>query len=252
MKNHVLFGFLTLLVLANGWMIAIADLPFSQIDIALAVLSILVMTVLGKRFTFLYVALIILGYGGFLTGFSFLFHQTGTIQRAYIYDHLLVTSFLLLYWILIYQLKAVSDENMELKLQVAKLEKLDKDTQILTPDEFMYQARWILASTKRHGQAWLIVMVVDKRALYAQGALQEYLETAVLESIRVQYDIVTAVRNKIFFILKDTDEAGVSIVLERIRNKQKEQFNLITPPYDLHHELFEDESQLGRMEEVLI
>jgi len=251
MRNQFIFGLLMLLVLLNGWWIITADLPFSQIDLVLAGLSLIVMTILSSRFIFLYLAIIVLGYGGFLTGYSFWFNYTGTIQTQYIYDHLLVTSFLLLYWVLVHQMKTLAMENKELEKKVAKLEKIDKDTQILTPDEFLYQARYILSSTKRHGEAWLVEMDIYQKGVYTQDNLQEYLESIVLHSIRGQFDIVTAAPGKIYFILKDTDQAGIDIVFGRIATKRKEVLNLLEAPYDINFEIFTDEHQLDKVEGVL-
>ncbi|WLV24103.1 hypothetical protein QR721_10705 [Aciduricibacillus chroicocephali] len=251
MKNQYVFGLLMLLVLLNGWLILIADLPFSKIDFILAAMSLVIMTALPGRFIFLYLAIVVLGYGGFLTGYSFWFHETGTIQTQYIYNHLLVTSFLLLYWVLIYQIKALTTENDTLALRIAKLEKIDKDTQILTPDEFLYQARFILSSTRRHSEAWLVEMDIEEISEYAQENLQEYLEAIVLDSVREQFDIVTATPGKIFFILKETHENGVEIVLDRIRQKQKEALNLVNSPYTVHWGRFTDENQLENIEGVI-
>lgn len=251
MKNQYVFGLLMLLVLLNGWLISVADLPFSQTDFILAAISLIMMAILPGRLNFLYLVIVVLGYGGFLTGYSFWFGQTGTIQVQYIYDHLLITSFLLLYWVLVHLFKSLTNENQMLSNKVARLEKIDKDTLILTLDEFLYQARFILSSTRRSSEAWLVEMDVHSISEFAQTSLQEYMEMIVLNSVREQFDIVTASPGKIYFILKHTNEAGVNVVLDRVISKQKEVLSLVNPPYTVKYEQFTDESQLPTVEGVL-
>ncbi|MFL0365622.1 hypothetical protein ACH0BF_21670 [Pseudobacillus sp. 179-B 2D1 NHS] len=248
MKNNFIIGFLILLILANGWSIIYLELPFCEINIALAAVSILIMSLLHNRFVFLYAITVILSYGAFLTVYAFVNNQSSEKQMLYIYDHLLLTSFLLLFWILINYVKTISYENVFLKKQLSLLEKFDKKTSILTPHEFIYQAKWILRSAQRNGQAWMIKMTINYEGKYVKENLQEHLETIVLSSMRQQFDLVTAIPDQIYFILKDTDEAGVKIVLDRIEGKLKSELNTITLPYEVTVQHFKDENLLAPIE----
>jgi len=252
MKNTANLTFLLLLTLLAGWGMMTADLPFTQVDIILAAVSLIVMSLLPNRFVFVYLVAAVLGYGGFLTAYAFLNNQTGPIQYEYIYDHLLFTAFLLVFWVLTYLVKSISQENSSLKLQVARMEKLDKDTSILTPQEFIYQAKYILSDVKRNrGEAWLVELDLLTLSEYTQESLQDYLEAIVLASVRIQFDIVTATENKIYMILKNTDETGLLVVLGRIEEKQRELLNLIDKPYELVSQPFDDERLLSKIEEEL-
>ncbi|MCH1624601.1 hypothetical protein [Fredinandcohnia quinoae] len=251
MRKNFIIGLLINLILFNGWAIIHFELPFYKLDLAIAAISIILMSIIHNRFAFLYLITSTLGYGAFITVFAFVSNVSAKSQLDYIYEHLLVTSFLLLFWILIHYLKKISYENTSLKKQLALLEKYDKRTNILTPYEFIYQAKWIIKSAIRNGQAWLVKIEMTDNRKHTKKNLQEYLETIVLSSVREQFDIVTAVPKKIFFILKDTDETGVKIVLNRVQDKLKTELNTISPPYEVKIEHIKDETTLAVVEEEL-
>lgn len=251
MRKNFIIGLLINLILLNGWALFYFKFPFYKLDLAIAAVSIILMSSLHNRFAFLYLIISTLGYGAALTIYAFVSFQPMENQLAYIYDHLLLTSFLLLFWILIHYLKNISYENSSLKHEIALLEKFDKRTNVLTPYEFIYQAKWIIKSAIRQGQAWMIKMEITDDKKHTVKNLQEYLETIVLSSVRQQFDIVTAVPKKIVFILKDTDEPGVQIVLNRIRDGLKSKLNTINPPYEIKCDHIKDENSLAIIEEEL-
>lgn len=251
MNNHLRASLLVLLVLFVGWTITMADLPFSETDCALAFVSIVLMSLMPDRFIFAYIVFILLGYGGFLTFWTFTHYNASVSQMHYMYEHLLVTVFLLASWALMHLIKSLTRENELLKLQVAKLEKLDSQTNILTPQEFIYQAHYVLSDVNRKGEAWLVEIDLLPQPGTVKESLQESLEAIVLESVRLNFDLVTATDSKIYIILKNTDESGLQIVLNRIEHHCRQQLNFLNAPYTLHYEHFENGAQLKPIEEEM-
>lgn len=195
-------------------------------------LSVLLMTLIHERYVFLYAIMAIFGYGAFLTMDAFMDEQSANVQLLYIYNHLLFTSFLLLYWVLINKIKKTGYENERLKLQVKALERYHKRSHILTLNEFVEQAKIIYNGTvRRQEEAWLLRIYVQQTNDIVQRNLQETLEIAALQSVRADFDIVTVHRSTIFILLQNTREEGVTIVQERFRDLTKQKLNYVEPPY---------------------
>lgn len=249
MRNSLTLTVVLMLLLVNGWFISIQKTEFYYIDIMIVLASLIVMPLLRTRMLFLYVVTAILGYGAFLTAYAFYHFDHFNVQVDYIRSHLLVTSFLLLFWIVVHYVKTIHEENVRLKEQLALLERQDKTTKVLTPHEFVYQANWVKSFVRRRSQAWFVQLKVASLNQRIQPNVQEYLEMIVLSSIRDKYDLVTATKNRIFFILNETDEEGVKIVLNRIEAKTREKFNFVHLPYEATYKPLRGEDDLSFIEE---
>lgn len=249
MIHHVIAAIVFGLLLINGWVILLVEFPFSYLDMLLIAVSIIVMYILPVRKTFLYVVIIVLGYGGFLTGYA-LFHKVQpSEQMLYVYEHVLLTLFLTFLWVATNYLKNMQEEINRLRKNVKLLEKTKKNTGILTNREFLYEAKGILIAVRRKGEAWFITFEITYSEPYIMENLQEYIERAILAAIRQQFDIVTSQERSIFLILKDTDENGVHVVLERIKGKIKQELNLLYAPFDVSYERLLSEEVFERLKE---
>ena len=244
-------GSLILLLLANGWAILYFQLPFYQEAIIVAVISLLLMTFIHERFVFLYAMVLVISYATFLTVYSFIHHQPTSVQLLYVYDHLLLTSFILLYWILLNYTKKSGYENEALRQQVKLLQKYVSQTSILTVNEFMEQARWMLTSAKRSKQqVWLVEQTITYTNKYTEQNLLEKIGEIGLQSIRKQFDLITFHDEGIYLLLRDTDRDGVDVVLQRIEGKTKEALNFLQPPYEVKVELIDHMDQLEKVGEL--
>lgn len=250
MKRNFILCMLVFLILINGWSIFLFELPFYQEDIIIASISVLIMTVVHERFVFLYAISLVLTYGAFLTIYAFINNQPSEIQLLYIYDHLLFTSFILLFWILLNLIKNIGYENQDLKQQVNLLQKYKTQTNSLTVSEFYEQAKSVIKSVERQQEeAWLVELVITYENKKTKKNLQEKLERVTLDTIRQNFDLVTSVDTIIFILLKDTNEDGVQRFLQRYQENLQEELNFVEPPFTATKEQIIDLKQLIRVKE---
>lgn len=246
-KNFVLTG-LILALLFNGWLVAYFAVPNYLELIAVGLLSLVFMSILSERYIFLYAITMILLYGAYLTVTSFGRSLPEGMQMQYMYSHLLFTSFHLIFWMLMNAVKKIGYQNADLQHQLQLLQKYRKGTQILTMTEFKDQAEWLLKSTVRSGkESYFLRVEVDSSKKRTKQSLQEVLEKAALQSIRQKYDLVSSERGSIYFLLKDTHQAGADIVMERFHEKSQAELNFLTPPYRFEQIHIKDVQQLNEL-----
>ncbi|KIL43127.1 hypothetical protein [Jeotgalibacillus campisalis] len=251
MKKNLVMCILILLIFVNGYAIVFLDLPFSLLLLIITGVSMLVMTVLHDRFIFLYAIILILLYGAFLTAYAFINSLPSETQLLLIYNHLLFTSFTLAFWILLNFIKTIGYENDQLNHQIQLLQKYNGQTNILTVSEFTDQATWALKSSERHNEeAWLIEIKISYENKRAQKNLQESFEKIALETIREKFDLVTSIDRSIYFLLKETNEKGVDVVLERYQQNLKGELNFVNPIFKVRKEKVEDMSHLSKLMEA--
>lgn len=233
LQKNVVIGILTFLLIVIGCATFMIKFPFYYESMVVGFISLIVIPLLRKRTMFLYTITIIILYGVYLTVRSFIDLETTDIQLLYTYNHLLFTAFLLMYWILLTYLKRMGYENERLAAELKKLQRF-YPSGILSNNEFYIQSDWLLRSMKRDKkQAWFIRLNIIYENKRVQHNLQSTIEEVVLRSIRDKFDLVTSKPNEIFIMLKDTNEDGIKIVLDRIRSNAKEKLNFIEPPYEV-------------------
>ncbi|ALS76550.1 MULTISPECIES: hypothetical protein [Planococcus] len=247
MKNNLKLGILILMVLGFGWALFSLVLPFSTEMLLVAGLSILFMTLIHERYVFLYGISIILSYGVFLTVFAFFFTQRPDLEIMYVYSHLLFTGFILSFWLLLNQIKQIGYEASELRRQVQLLQKYHGETDILTVNEFTEQAQWVLKTTeRRQEEAWFVEITINTKNKRTQQNIKESLERATLSTIRQKFDLATSTGQSIYLLLKDIDEEGVRLMMERYRDKVKQELNLLDSPYEVRKEQVSNLNELSR------
>lgn len=248
MKKNLIIALLLLEILANGWAIVFLELPFYRESLFVCILSIIIMTVIHERFVFLYAIIVTLSYGTFLTIYAFASQQSSDTQLLYIYNHLLLTTLLLMYWILMNFIKRIGYENTALKQQVRLLQKYTGVAKLLTPTEFKEQAEWLLKSSERNKEeAWFIQIFIHSPNKRTMTNLQEELESLAMQTIRQKFDLITSDAEVIYLLLKNTHAEGVQIVLERFTKKVRADLNFVTPPFTSAKEQIEDINQLSRL-----
>lgn len=251
MKKNLVLGVLILGILINGWAIAYLALPFYQIVLAIGALSILIMTLLHDRYLFLYAITIALAFGVFLTAYSFTNQKTPEMQMLYMYDHLLLTSLVLMYWILLNFIKKIGYENKELKQQVKLLQKYNGVTKLLTLTEFTEQAQWLLKSSERNKEeAWFVKIDIHYPNKRTKANLQEDLERLALQTIRQKFDLISSNSGAIYIVLKDTHAEGTQRMLERFQEKVRSELNFIEPPFTFMKVHVDNASQLASLVEI--
>lgn len=248
MRKNFVFSLVLLGILGSGWAIMFFQLPFYQMVLIAGGASLVIMTLIHERFVFLYAVIMALSFGAFLTVDAFMNDLLVEDQILYMYSHLLFTSFLLLFWILLNLLKNTGYENIELKRQVQLLQKYNGNTQVLTVPEFKEQATWLLKAGERNGEeAWLLKINLVYPNKRTKENLMEKLETAALRTIRQKFDLVTSDSGIIFVLLKNTHVKGVERVLERFWEKAQLDVALNEPPYTTQKGRVVDAGQLARL-----
>lgn len=245
MRKNLSVALLLLGLLINGWAIVFLSLPFYKEALIIGGVSIIVMVILHEQYIFLYAITVALLYGAFLTTYAFIYTPSSEIQLLYMYNHLLLTSFILMFWILLNLLKNIGYENSDLKRQVQLLQKYNGTTQILTINEFKEQAQWLLKSSERNSeQAWLLQIRVNYFNQRTKKNVQETLEKVALQTIRQKFDLVTAEKNFIYLLLKNTNPEGVQRVIDRYEEKCQVELNFIMPSFIVEKNLVRDYAHL--------
>lgn len=232
MRKNLILAILLIAILFNGWAIVFLALPFYKVALVVGGISLIVMTMVHERFVFLHAMIVTLSYGAFLTGYSFVYQQPAETQLLYAYDHLLLTSLMILYWVLLNFLKKIGYENTELKQQVELLQKYRGITKVLTLTEFEEQSKWLLNSSERNKeQVWFVEIDISYTNKRMKDVLQEDLEHLALQTIRQKFDLITSGNGVIYLLLKNTDAQGVQRVLDRFHEKVHADLNFVDPPF---------------------
>ncbi|MED0668591.1 hypothetical protein P4T04_20105 [Bacillus badius] len=218
--------------------------PFYTEALGLIAISLVVMALLHEKFLFLYAITVTIGFGAFLTGIAFWRHNSEDQQISFMFLHLLVTTFLLLYWILLYYIKSIGTKNRDLIAKVKALEKYMPHSNILTNHEFLDQAKIILKGTERRNeQAWLLQLCFLPISDYTKQSVRETLEKLALHSIRVEYDIVTSSPSSVMVLLQNTNRQGVEIVKKRMIERANTIFNKTKQPFLFKEQLIDNVQQ---------
>lgn len=234
MRKNILISLLLIGLLTNGWLLQVLKMPFHDETLILIGILMIFMSAINERFVFIAAISSALLFGGFLTVYAFILEMPSNIQIQYMYTHLLFTSFLLMYWILLNLFKSVLYENSELKRQVLLLQKYNGVTQILNFPEFNEQSLWLLKSSERNSEeVWFLRIEISRKNKTIQKNLQETLEKMALKTIRQKYDLVSSKKESIFFLLKNTDSEGANRFLQRYWENCRSEINLTAPPYSV-------------------
>lgn len=235
--NIVISSLIICLIVAAGT-IFYTNLPYSTETLIMISISVLIMGIIPNKFIFLYGIIVILSFGTFLTFEAFINTTAQAQQVTYMYIHLLATSFLLLYWILLQYIKKIGNQNKQLKDQIKLLEKYDNQYKVLTNHEFIEEAKMIFnIASRRNEELWLLKVHINSQNKFTDQSLKEELSKIVLDSTRNGFDIVTIKNFSIYIILQNTHETGVEIVKKRIHSKAELFFDKKIIPFYLSHQL---------------
>ena len=236
MKRSMLINIVVVVMVSILGVIFLTELPFYKLALVLIASSILLLSFTNIKFLFPIIITVILGFGAFLTGYAFFSAHQENIQFYFMYIHLLLTAFLLLYWVLVYYLKKTVNESNQLSEKVKLLEKYDVSTKLLTKHEFLDQSKIVQkGAIRRNESLWLLVLELNLENKNTLSTLKHKLSQIVFSSIREEYDFVTATNKGILILLQNTNENGVAVVLDRIHSKSHTVFNQIQPPYQYKH-----------------
>ncbi|AQQ54032.1 hypothetical protein [Planococcus lenghuensis] len=253
MGKNVRLSTLLILILVTGWAIGMAGLPFSRETAIVACISVLIMTSIHGRYLFAYIMSAVLSYGAFLTIYAFAAEERSSVEMLYIYSHLLFTAFMLLYWLLLHEIKQIGYESDELRRRVRELQKYGPDSELLTVHEFMEQAVWVLKAAERNQEeTWLVEIEIIPGAMRTHSSLRDVMEWTTLTTMRQKFDLATAVHDRIYLLLKGTSEEGVARVLARYQANLQQELNLVKTPYRARKERISHIGQLVRVKEEAV
>lgn len=231
MEKNLKLGMLILLILSIGWVLVFTELPFWREATTVAAISLVVMAVVHERYVFLYTMSAILSYGAFLAFYVFVAEERPVSELPFIYSHLLFTGFLLLYWVLMNAVKEMGYERDELERQISLLQKYTGESELLTVNEFIEQASWLMKSSERKKEEAWFVEISQIPGGQTEQSMMDTMERTIQHTIRQKFDLVTSRDGIIYLLLKDTNEAGVERVMERFQQNLKQELNLLDPPY---------------------
>lgn len=226
MKVNIIISTLVISLMVAAGTIFYTKLPYYNETLILLGISILIMGVIKENYIFLYGIIVILSFGTFLTIEAFTNTTSNDTQVIYMYIHLLATTFLLLYWVLLHYLKTIGNQNRQLKEQIKRLSKYDTHYKVLTVHEFIDQSKMICKiATRRNEELWLLKVHIHSENKSTEQNLKETLSEIILESTRGEFDIVTLNALTIYALLQNTNKTGVETVQKRIQQNSEQFFN---------------------------
>lgn len=245
MKRNYIVNFLPLLLMGLGATILYTQLPFYKETLLLIVLSIVVIPFLSERFIFLYTIIVMLGFGIFLTSYAFIHKNQEHIQIDYMYIHVLLSAFLVTYWVLNVYIKRIVQENDLLQHKLTVLQRYEVHTHLLTTSEFKERAKILYQSAQRRNeQLWLLSLYIRRTDNRILQSVRERIGKIALESVRAEFDIVTANHKTIIILLQNTNEEGVQVVEKRIRHRTRAIFNNVEYPFYCEKKLIQQVEQI--------
>lgn len=252
MNKNFIMTLLILLIMVNGWALYFFELPFYQEILISVAFAMLIMTMINERLVFLFSVSFILIYGLFLVIYTLVNNQSSMVQQLfYVYSHILFTSFILLFWMLLNIIKNIGYENTSLKQQIKLLQRYNTKTHLLTLQEFRERSKWAInAALRNNKSACLVTLKMSELSSNIQVNVQETVEILSLNSIRSQFDLITSEHGQIYILLQDADDKGADIVLNRINKKLKERLNLINEPFESKKIIIKSISDLEQVMEV--
>lgn len=113
----------------------------------------------------------------------------------------------------------IQTDNLLLKKKLKELEEYVVDDHVLSRREFEKQAENIITSMVRKNEYGFLVKVdVSQMNKHVLQSAMISLAVIIYETLRKNYDLIGQYNNKtIIFLLQDTHEEGLDIVIKRIK-----------------------------------
>lgn len=197
----------------------------------------ILMNFLSTAKNFILVLIIILSLG-----FTMVFFSGTTIlsQIILIEEYLLIMVALLLMWLFFAEVKKNDKERNELRIKAKELEKYIGTSDVLTHSEFENLVIFITTATKRRNEENYYVLFKVQEIGRATESLKYTLETAILDTVRSDFDLVTQINDRTYLLfLQNTNRKGSSIVIDRLFQSLTAKLNNIVVPID--YEVFDQE-----------
>jgi hypothetical protein len=240
MQLRILLTVLLLSLTALSYMTSYSVLGVEILILLIAIFSINIGSFARQFITLLILSL---SYGFFLLFYAQYTKTTMHDQILFIILHITVTVCMVLIWLTFGLTSRYQAENNALKDKIRTLEKYTGSSNMLTLPEFQSRVKLISTGTQRRKEQNFFVSV----SIAPPAGKQETAETlfhvvseGVLGSIRAEFDLVTHTKpDELLIFLQNTSEDGCGIVITRLMNKLRTQFNLIELPISC--EVFKEE-----------
>lgn len=199
------------------------------------IVSVMVFTFVSSNKSFLFLLTVVMGIGFYHTITAYQTKLTNVNQLEIISSYALLLAGNTFLWLLFHLTKIARKEHMQLQKTAQVLKKFETEQQLLTKTEFLSRATLIYTGMKRRKEVgFLLIIQHVKEKEYVQSALMETFSQTALQTIRTEYDLVGKISaNEIAILLQNTDEAGVEIVLHRLREKLEKELEVNVMPYTI-------------------
>lgn len=225
----------------------------SRISIsAILVLPVLLlMTALNGRKNFVILVTYVLSLGFVYLLITWFVKSSNEAQLFYIFEHLLSSIIVFLYWLLLRQLRGVFEENQVLENRVKILEGYSETPQLLPYSEFLDRTDFLITGANRRNELNYLIHIHLNPSTLNKKTIIQTLTVAGLNVFRANYDVMSQ-RNKAEFIifLQNTTEKGATIAWSRYLENLRTDFTSIEYPFEAKIILVEEsvESSLEKIE----
>lgn len=168
-----------------------------------------------------------------IVGFGLILITDQSIRGQYylITEHILLSSSLILVWVIMTMIKFMENKMAEQDELIKSLKKYQGSSKVLEIEEFKSRVNIIMRSTTRRQTSNMLIEFKINTPKLTEKSMRNLLSQAIEQTIREDYDLVTQKTDNQFLVfLQETTEIGVEKVKERLFEKLRHQLNEITIP----------------------
>lgn len=194
-----------IVALFSGAAILYFQWPFYEQALVMALASVPIMLFLSRERmpVFLFVVLLVsIGYAA----------QEPAYSLTSIGTYFLLSVFQFSLWSTADQMKQLMEETERLKEQRQVLLQKDGELRLLSLQEFVEQALWLLKTNNRKERTWLMEVMPAINCPVQTAKL----ERAALGSIARERDLVTSKHGAVYLLVKETEKESLQPLLKRL------------------------------------
>lgn len=179
-------------------------------------------------------------FGVLLLSIGYAVQQAGSPLTT-IGTYSLLSIFQFSLWSTVDGLKGLNEEIESLKHQRLALLHKEGVLKVLSLQEFVEQAFWLLKTNSRRDRTWLMEVVPTADCL----AETERLERAVLSSISKERDLVTSKHGAVYLLVKETEQSPLIPFLKRLEKAMDSEST--STGYEINRTTITKVSEMGNL-----
>ncbi|QHJ71812.1 hypothetical protein [Planococcus halotolerans] len=179
--------------------------PFATQALIVAIASVPILLFLTSR------KIPIFMFGALLVLMVFALQELDNLLETFV-TYFLFLIFQLSIWSIADYIQQLLEDMNRLKVQRQELLQSDGEIKVLSLQEFIEQAFWLLRMSSRKERIWLMEVVPAINSLAERGRMEQ----AVLGSIAKERDLVTSKHGTVYLLVKETEQESIHSLLKHL------------------------------------